>query len=272
MKLTWANKQDKNTVNKKWVDVVKHNFLLLYKIIDWNIANNIWLYRISSDLVPFADHNIWGYLWDDFRADLGTASFMDPIRRKVAQYINLGGRFTIHPGQYVSIGSPNADTRNNSINNLIYHGELLDFLCLPQDYSCPINIHLSNGTKGDQIVNDVYDSFSKLPTSVMQRLVFENEQNGYWTPYNIINHFPAIPITFDYHHYNLNPDCYGMDYAAEITAKTWSNNDPVRHYSEGRKSPSDPAHSDYVESIPNSEFDIEVEAKMKDLSILAHIK
>jgi UV DNA damage endonuclease len=56
MTLAWANRNKPEDVEKKWNDIIKHNFSLFYKIISWNIENKIYLYRISSDLVPFADH------------------------------------------------------------------------------------------------------------------------------------------------------------------------------------------------------------------------
>ena len=272
MTLAWANRNKREDVEAKWREVVEHNFSLLYKIINWNIHNNIWLYRISSDMVPFADHEEWGYLWDNWRGNINSYGVLGPVRKMVQEYLERRGRFTIHPGQFVSIGSASEETRTNSIKNLEYHGQLLDLLGLPQDYSCPINIHLSNGKSAEKIVDDVYNSLSRLSASVINRLVFENEQANYWTPKNINTHFPNTPITFDYHHYNLNPDNgLSVQDAVQLAASTWPNNDPVQHYSEGRKSPNDPAHSDYIEAMPVTPYDVEVEAKMKEKSILLFI-
>ena len=272
MTLAWANRNKREDVEAKWLEVVEHNFTLLYKIINWNIQHNIWLYRISSDLVPFADHQDWGYLWERWRGDIKSYGVLGPVRKMAQEYLELRGRFTIHPGQFVSIGSANEDTRNNSIQNIEYHGQLLDLCGLPNNYSCPINIHLSNGKSGEKVVDHVYNSLSRLSPSVINRLVFENEQANYWTPVNINKHFPNTPITFDYHHYNLNPDKdVSVQDAVQLAASTWPNNDPVQHYSEGRKSPTDPAHSDYVEAMPVTPYDVEVEAKMKEKSILLFI-
>jgi UV DNA damage endonuclease len=268
MTLAWAERNSELDVRNKWEQVNKHNFSLLYKIINWNIANKVYLYRISSDLVPFADHEKYGKFWDEWRADPKSKGIVDPVKKVLANYIALGGRLTIHPGQFVSIGSPNKQVRENSIKNLEYHGQLLDLLGLPQNYNCPINIHVSNGTKDCQIIaNNIEESLDLLSPSVKRRLVFENEQNGCWNPENLRKYFPSVPITFDYHHYNLNPGTLSLDQALQITSESWPNNDPVQHYSEGRDGPNDPAHSDYVQALPNVKWDIEVEAKKKDLSI-----
>lgn len=268
MTLAWANRNDTKVVEEKWKSVVENNFNLLFKITNWNIENNVFLYRISSDLIPFADHDKWGYLWRDWLSNAESNKILNPVKLAVSRYITLGGRYTIHPGQFVSIGSPNKEVRDNSIKNLEYHGQLLDCLDLPQNYNCPINIHVSNGSKDcDIIAQNVEDSLQILSKSVIKRLVFENEQNGCWNPYNLRKKFPQIPITFDYHHFNINPGELSLEEALKITSESWPNNDPVQHYSEGRKSPTDTAHSDYVKSLPDMPWDIEVEAKQKDLAI-----
>lgn len=268
MTLAWANRNSEQDVRNKWREVVEHNFRLLQVITEWNIVNKVYLYRISSDLVPFADHEYYGHLWDEFRNDPASGNFVNPVRAMLSRYIILGGRLTIHPGQFVSIGSPNKQVCENSIKHLEYHGQLLDILGLPKNYNCPINIHVSNGSKDpDLIAKNVEESLQKLSESVRKRLVFENEQSGCWTPENLRKHFPQIPITFDYHHYNINPGSLSLDKALEITSESWPNNDPVQHYSEGRSKPLDKAHSDYVDSLPDQPWDIEVEAKQKDLSI-----
>jgi UV DNA damage endonuclease len=268
MTLAWANRNSEADVRNKWTQVIEHNFLLLSKITRWNIQNKVYLYRISSDLVPFADHEKYGHLWDEWRRAAQSNKILDQVRPEISRYLTLGGRFTIHPGQFVSIGSPNKQTRESSIKNLEYHGQLLDLLNLPKNYNCPINIHVSNGSKDPGVIaENIEDSLQNLSDSVKKRLVFENEQNGCWRVENLRKYFPQIPITFDYHHYNINPGDLNLEDALEITSASWPNNDPVQHYSEGRGKPLDTAHSDYVSSLPDRPWDIEVEAKQKDLSI-----
>ena len=173
MTLAWANRNKKEDVLNKWNSIIKHNFILLYKIISWNIENKVYLYRISSDLVPFADHEKWGYLWEDWRNTIENQGVIVPLREIIKRYISLGGRLTIHPGQFVSIGSAKESVRNNSIKNLEYHGQLLDLMGLPQDYSCPINIHVSNGSKDcNETANNIKNSIRLLSNSVKSRLVF----------------------------------------------------------------------------------------------------
>lgn len=270
-KLGWADKNPEATP-EKWRGVVTHNFNLLAEIIDWNIKNNIFLYRISSDLIPFADHERWGHLWREGLRSDWMAEASSPARSALVRYLQFGGRITIHPGQFVSISSDNPDTRYKSLLNLEYHAQLLDYLGLPQNVNCPINIHISNGTKGELVVNNVNESLSKMSKTLRDRIVFENEQNGYWKPSNIKKHF-KVPITLDYHHLLINPDTeYTLEQIIQFTRDSWPNIDPVQHWSEGRAHEKDPAHSDYVQNIPDVPFDIEVEAKAKEKSIMPYLR
>jgi UV DNA damage endonuclease len=271
MKLGWANKNPDQTPDK-WKGIVKHNFELLHKIIEWNISNEIFLYRISSDLIPFADHEVWGSLWREGLREEWMTEASASARHSLNKYLQFGGRITIHPGQFVSISSENPTTREKSLANLEYHAQLLDYLGLPANVNCPINIHISNGTKGELVVGNVNDSLDKMSRTLKDRLVFENEQNGYWKPSNIKKHF-KVPITLDYHHLLINPDDeYSLEEIIQFTRNSWPNIDPVQHWSEGRAHAKDPAHSDYVSMIPDQPYDIEVEAKAKELSVLPHLR
>jgi len=236
------------------------------------MKNGVFLYRISSDLIPFADHDDWGQLWrEGIRSDW-MAEASAPARQALTTYRTLGGRITIHPGQFVSISSPNNETRRKSLANLEYHGQLLDYLGLPENVECPINIHISNGTKGEAVVPFVEESLRLMSNSVRNRIVFENEQSGYWTPSNIRKHF-RVPITLDYHHLLINPDeGFTLEEIVKFTRDSWPNIDPVQHWSQGRAHEKDVAHSDFVTLIPDQPYDIEVEAKKKELSIMPYLR
>jgi UV DNA damage endonuclease len=271
MRLGWADK-NADATPEKWRAVVTHNFALLSKIIEWNITNKVFLYRISSDLIPFADHEHWGQLWREGVRSEWMAEASGPAREALQRYLQFGGRLTIHPGQFVVISSETDEVRRKSLLNLEYHAELLDYLGLPANANCPINIHISNGTKGETVVNNVNQSLSMMSRTLRDRIVFENEQNGYWTPGNIKKHF-KVPITLDYHHLLINPDSeHTLDEIIKFVRDSWPNIDPVQHWSEGRAHAKDPAHSDYVSTIPDVPFDIEVEAKAKELSIMPYLR
>lgn len=255
----------------KLLEIWRHNLDELGRVIDYNLKANILLYRISSDLFPIADHPQYRKVWDRFveRIDIS------PWANKIQQYLREGGRLSMHPGQFVSLGSSTKEVRKNSIDNLEIHSEIMDLLGLPQSHFAPINIHLSCGRDEDKNLGRFYGSFEKLSDGVRRRLVFENEDKSFWTWQNITRCFPDYPVTLDSLHHRINNCEEDLAEAAEVTRATWGGIAPIRHVSEGMKGDKDRAHHDWVQSIPDAFLiggkpsgDIEVEAKMKDLAAI----
>lgn len=62
----------KNADSEKLTELIKHNISSLDNIIDYNIENDIKLFRISSDLIPFGSAEVnsikW---WEVFSDELG---------------------------------------------------------------------------------------------------------------------------------------------------------------------------------------------------------
>lgn len=262
--VTWL-KRNPRLVQDKLFEVYEHNLDELYRVITWNIRNNILLYRISSDLIPVADHQEFHQHWTEFKKIYNNSKLVDKIR----EYLNFGGRFTIHPSEYISLGSQRQIVVDNSISNLVYHGDLLDYLGLPNSYECPINIHLSNGKNIEAAASVAKHSLTRLPDNVMSRLVFENEDRGDWRWQNISRHFPEVPITLDFHHWNINNENEEIHEVVEKTCLTWKGFSPVYHHSEGRTATLDRSHSDFIENHPPVvDCWVEIEAKQKDLAVL----
>lgn len=247
----------------KLINIYNHNLSELHRVLEWNMQHNIRLYRISSNLIPFADHVDYMYIWGEIKTK------PHEIQKQVKKYLDWGGRLCIHPGQFVSLGCDKIHVRQNSIRDLIYHGELFDYLGCPNDLNAPINIHLSNGNNIDNAVPYIKDSITYLPDNVLSRLVFETEDGGNWTWQNIIKHFEKFPVTLDFHHWKINNWGENISDAVEKCVDTWDKYLPIFHHSEGKRHAFDRSHSDYIESLPDC-YDgyLELEAKAKDLAVL----
>lgn len=274
MTLSWARANAKEWL-PLWKSVVSHNMALLSRIIEWNESKGIKIFRISSDLVPFADHPQFGRPWRRLRlAEYGWWSrTINPARTSISAALARGSRFTMHPAQFVSLGASRARVRRSSVSNLKYHAALMDDLVLPRSLESPINIHVGNGRRASEATPWVKMSLSSLSPGVLLRLVFENEQSGHWTPSALMESFPGVPVTLDYHHLLLNPDPVLTlgEIESRIQAR-WGPIRPVCHWSEGRTHQMDPAHSEYVKTIPRTCFDLEIEAKGKDLAVLEALR
>jgi UV DNA damage endonuclease len=249
----------------------KHNLEEHNRVLQYNMLNNFKLFRISSALFPLADHINFRYLWTEFISE-EFSDIWNTARVTTELYLK-DGRLTMHPDQFVSLGSPNENVRANSINNLEFHSTFLSLLGIPVNKTCPLNIHLSSGK--DNIANLDYfrESINRLSFGVTNRLVFENEDKSFWTWQKIRKYFPLFPVTLDFHHRNINNEGESVEEAAANCIYSWGNSRPLMHISEGKADPADRTHHDYVEKLPDEivkkySVDLEVEAKKKDLAVL----
>lgn len=244
-------------------------------------AKNGWNYRIGSNVFPLMTHPNLDFNVDDFyNADEIHAEFA-----AAAQTIKLNNiRCSMHPDQFVVPASPNPKVRDNAIRDLEQHGYIMDLLNLPKSLEAPINIHMNcyNNANFSEAADRFVASFNLLSNSVRNRLVLECEDKPKsWNTKLLYEHVYKrinIPITYDSHHHrcgntygNLNPE-----QACELARTTWGNFKPLFHFSNGKKSPSDRAHSDYVYELHEELFkhptDVDFEFKLKEQSINAYLE
>ena len=169
------------------------------KMLRWNHKYGIRFFRLSSEMFPFASHEIYGYKLAPFAAEaLAEAG-------RVAG--ELGHRLTTHPGQFTQLGSPREEVINNSFRDLEHHCELLDLLKLPpqQDRDAIMVLHMG-GVFGDKTatIERFRHNYSKLAPRIKARLVLENDD----VCYTVHDLLPVceelnIPMVLDYHHHNI---------------------------------------------------------------------
>ena len=267
----------KNFCYDKFVETTAENIHDLKRILQNNIDNNIFMFRISSDIIPFGSHEInnikW---WEIFRnelADIGKFILQNDIR------------VSMHPGQYTVLNSPTENTVANAVRDLEYHTLFLDSLGV--DYSHKIVLH-GGGIYGDKVaaMERFKTNFKKLSKSAQSRLILENDERSY----NIqdilgLCYDLEVPAVFDNLHHKFN-NCGEEDLKEIVTEvfNTWREKDgSVKlHYSDEDLDKRKGAHSkfvitknflSYVEELlavkpESADFDIMLEVKDKDISAI----
>ena len=247
----------------------------LAEIVKWNHKHGFKLFRMTSDLVPWAT---------EFElSDMPDYHRFSNILRGVGNLAKMyGQRITSHPGPFNVLVSPNENVVKNTIKDLSIHGEHFDLMGLERSPYNLINIHC-NGVYGDKqsAMDRFCKNFELLPESVQSRLTIENDDKA--SMYSVkdlmyIHERIGIPIVFDYHHHTFNTGDLSEQEALELAMSTWGDVKPLVHYSESRTL-EDPtakpqAHSDYIYSEINTyghDLDIDIEAKMKELTVLDYI-
>jgi UV DNA damage endonuclease len=252
-------------------DLVLQNVTDLEKIIDWNEQNDIKMYRMSSDMMPWATE----YQFSELKDWNEISIILKRCGEKATKY---GQRLSFHPGPFNVLVSPKESVVLNTINDLEVHGRLMDAMGLSQTPYNKINIHC-NGVYGDKqsAMDRFITNFGRLSKSVQNRLTIENDDKA--SMYSVkdlmyIHQKIGIPIVFDYHHHKFCTGDLTEQQALELAMSTWPDDiTPAVHYSESAVGKKPQAHSDYISETINTygnTVDIMVEAKKKDLTILKY--
>lgn len=270
----------RRTFDAKGLDYVSELTILnlkdTIKVLNWNIRNDIDVYRLSSDSFPWlTEYNI-----EDL-PDFDKIKNLLKGMGKIVRDNNL--RVSYHPGPFNVLGSDNINVVNKTIHELNFTASIFDYMELDMTPYYPINIHL-NSTKPshEEAASRFVTNFARLSDSAKSRLTIENDDKaGQYSVkmlYDLIHTKVGIPIVFDFHHFNYGPQDQTLKEAFELAISTWSVT-PMTHMSsskvnedvKGRAT----AHSDYIyEPIPylnQYEFDCEIEAKAKDKAVIKYL-
>ena len=261
-------------------DLALQNCKDLETILKWNLDNDIYFFRMGSDILPWGNKvNVFEYPdIDEIRAVLARCG-------KFAT--DHGIRITTHPGPFNLLASPKEDVVVNTIKDLEMHALIFDFMGLSRTPYNKINIHVG-ATYGDKLTAaDTWcRNFLRLSEGVRARLTVENDDkaNMYSVAdlYELIHCKTNVPIVFDYHHHTFNTGDMSEYDALRLAMSTWpAGIRPVVHYSESKSlhesnsSINPRAHSDYIDNFIDTydlDIDIMVEAKAKELAVLRYRK
>ena len=263
----------RNATPEKLTEVTTHNLEALEKMINYNIANDIRLYRISSDMIPFGSSPVNTLDWPEIHKEA-----FDRIGTKIRK---AGLRVSLHPGQYTVLNSPAEDVVERAIDDLIYHDKILT--ALGADQTNKIVLHVG-GIYGDkeEALQRFAQNFRRLPATVQNRLIIENDDRLYNIEEVIqLANRLQIPAVYDNLHHAINPPPTGKDdrhWIAE-TAKTWKTSDGNQkiHYSQQAPGKRPGAHTDTIdletfltfhEQLEDKLIDIMLEVKDKNLSAI----
>lgn len=245
------------------------------RILEWNIENNIKVYRMSSDMFPcIGFYNI---------LDLPNIDKIKNILNRIGEFVKTNDiRVSFHPSHFCIIASESEKVVKNAIDELNKHAEIFDLMGLEQSYKYPINIHV-NTTKPtrEEATERFCKQFINLSESCKKRLVVENDDgpNQYSTKilYDLVHTKIGIPITHDFHHHNYGPQDLSQEEALKLALSTWGDIKPLTHMSSPKTHEDEggraTAHADYIyERIETFglDFDVEIEAKAKDLAVIKY--
>jgi UV DNA damage endonuclease len=254
-------------------EIVSSNLTALNRILDYNAQNQIRLFRISSDIIPFASKATIVFPWQTL--------FVKELQALGKKARENDIRLSMHPGQYTVLNSPHDAVVLNAIRDLGYHCAFLD--ALKMDATNKIILHIG-GIYGDKAaaIERFKKQYKKLNARIKKRLIIENDDTCYNAEEVLsIGEELSIPVVFDTLHHEINPSPKRRSVISWITAcgKTWKKQDGDQkiHYSQQAKDKRPGSHSETIElpvflefykTLPSRKLDIMLEVKDKNISAL----
>ncbi|MBE6139827.1 MAG: UV DNA damage repair endonuclease UvsE [Firmicutes bacterium] len=272
--LTYTNyKKLGDKGNIKLDSVIKSNFESLEKILKYNIRNDITFFRMTSELIPLANHPDVDY------------DFIDQYKiyyKKIGDIINENNlRVDLHPSAYTVLNSVNDSVVTSTINILEFYQKMYKSM----DIKSKIVLHVGSKVGGKRLgIKRFIDNFNKLSKEVQELIVVENDDKSY----NIRNVLSLcekinIPMVLDYHHYKLNKNNEKIEDYIERIFNTWKNEIPKIHFSSPKDKKNKRSHNDYINvddfieflekiKFTKKDFDVMIEAKKKDDALFRLIR
>lgn len=264
MTYSYYKKLDKKYADDKLDLIIKSNFEALKEILEYNIKNEIYFFRMTSNLIPLGTHPNVSFeifnRYDNYFKEIG-----DIIKNN-----NL--RVDMHPDQFCVLNSANDSTVISSINILEFCFNMFKSM----NISSKLVLHVGGKTNGKKEgIKRFINNFNLLSDDIKNMIIVENDDKVY----NIRNILKIcntlnIPMVLDYHHYKCNNNGEKIeDYITKIF-DTWDTT-PKVHFSSPKSKKEKRSHHEYINSdefikfinkikFVNRDFDIMIEAKAKD--------
>ncbi len=250
------------------------------------------MYRMSSDLAPYATHP------DMPQFHMMVAESDAELRAAGARARELGIRLSFHPSQYVLLNSPDPALTQKSIWDLASQAEMLDRMELGPEAVMVTHV---GGAYGDTEASRArwVETWPTLPEHVRRRLVLEHDDIRFSAADVLwIHEHTGVRLIFDYqHHWCLNPAGLDTTEALRAILRTWPDGvRPKIHFSSPRTElqevvrtdrktrkktkallpPVWTGHADFtnpfefarfMRDASGLEFDVMLEGKAKDISL-----
>ena len=259
--------------NEKLDLVIKSNFDSLEKILKYNIRNDITFFRMTSELIPLANHPEVHY------------DFINQYKlyyKKIGDIIKENNlRVDLHPSAYTVLNSVNEEVVTSTINILEFYQKMYKCMGTPSK----IVLHVGSKVGGKRLgMKRFIDNFNKLNPELQKLIIVENDDKSY----NIRNVLSLcekldIPMVLDYHHFKVNKNNEKIEDYIERIFNTWKNDVPKIHFSSPKDKKNKRSHNDYINvddfidfiekiKFTKRDFDVMIEATKKDDALFKLIR
>lgn len=246
---------------------VEENLRDCWRILTWNAEQGIHLFRVGQHLVPLASHQEVNYDWQ--------SAHSSQIRQigEFARQHNM--RLSMHPGQYVNIGSPKPDVVEHSLAELRYTAQLLNLFGLEDSV---LVVHLGGVYEGHAPTARRIIAHLRGERDILKWLALEHDER-LWSLRQVLPVASQlnVPVIVDNLHHRIHPDGLTLQEAIREALPTWRGKRPKIHLSSQDPSKRAGAHAllidpediiQLLQCLSSEDVDVMVEAKGKEQAVL----
>lgn len=203
------------------------NLDALRRIVIWNVENGVRIFRVGSNIFPFADHPTLGYRVTDLEPEVHVTG----LCREIGDIARNGGmELTVHPGQFVCMGSPKEEVVDISCRCLEMHGEMGE-LFGSRGWKTVFHVGGTYGDKAGTLLR-LQKNLERLSSRAGAGLIIENDDKASGYSVRDLTSWGVMPVVLDVHHHLIHPDGLTLQAAAELAFSTWGDRIPKIHLSE----------------------------------------
>lgn len=261
-----------NLTTERILELVDGNLAALEAILCWNRDHGIQVFRLTSNLIPFASHPANTLPWWEV--------FGERLSRLGRLIRSAGMRISTHPGQYIVLSSARADVVAASVAELDYHDRLLHALGL--DASHKIVLHVGAGVADRRAAYDRFAAgYAQLSDGAAARLALENDERWPLDTTLALAERLRVPVVFDVFHHELAPSLepLGLRELVLRAHETWRRRDGRQevHFSTQQPGKRPGAHAEtvdldafdrFVDEVGDLPLDCILEVKDKEQSVM----
>ncbi len=261
---------DREAAIRKLERIAQSNLHNTLRILKHNAASDIHFYRLTSRLIPLANHE-----------ELLDWKYIVPLHSQLSEigdFVHKNKmRVDFHPDHFVLINSPKKDILKNSIQTLKLHYLILKGMGIDPSHRCVMHVG-GNYKETEKSLERFVDNWMVVPRSLQNMIMLENDDTSFTMEETLyLCEKLDIPLVFDYHHHLAHHQNIDWERNWTRVLETWRHSQlPIKmHISRPKSEKAFRHHSDYVDSdmffkflqvIKGSvpQIDCMIEAKRKD--------
>ncbi|SFF09500.1 UV DNA damage repair endonuclease UvsE [Fictibacillus sp. FJAT-27399] len=262
--------EDRAAALRKLERIANSNLKNTLRLLMHNAANDIQFYRMTSRLIPLANHKElldWKYMLPLKEALQAIGSFAKKHQM----------RLDFHPDHFVLINSTKDEILKNSIQTLNLHYKILRGMEIDPVHRCVMHVG-GNYKETDVALERFIHNWMYVPHHIQQMMMLENDDSSFTMDDTLyLCEKLGIPLVFDYHHHLAHHQNIHWEENWDRVVQSWEYSPlPLKiHISSPKSEKEYRHHADFVDpemffrflqGIKGSvgQVDCMIEAKRKD--------